>query len=145
MAFIRKTEELPNKKNSVKASSVLIFSLKDYHKSRFINQQVSSFENDDPNLTTITYNNNNNNNNYVTNNNSMIKQDINKTTIEDISKNGETLPTTTRFFNDAELKKLIKETKSDKCQNDIEKKTGIKKILNAYIKQKEIDKYRLNY
>lgn len=108
------TESLNNKKTMVKATSIMSFSVEDYHQSRGdTSGQVSSFVNEDELI-------------------DMQNGDNLRDKNQNIIMNGQ---------RSNEFKNILIKAKADKCQNETEKKNAIKKILNDYSKEKEIDNY----
>ena len=113
VAHLTSTESLNKKKTHIKATSILAFAVEDYHVNKD-NEDDESAENKEEEIEeeVKTVNNTNNTNNNNINNNPI-----------------------------KEFKSYMTKHKADKAKSELEKRNAFKKIVNDYIKEREIHNY----
>lgn len=122
VAHLTSTESLNKKKTHIKAVSILAFAVEDYH----VNKDNDDNDNDSNNNS----NNGDNGVDMVNDNDNEIK------TINNTNNNVNHSSTPMKDF-----KTFVTKHKADKAKSEVEKRNAFKKIVNDYIKEREIHNY----
>ena len=118
VAHLTSTESLNKKKTHIKAVSILAFAVEDYHVNK------DNDDDDDNDNDNGDDNGSNNCDNEISNNNVNTINNVNTGSIPM-----------------KDFKTFVTKHKADKAKSEVEKRNAFKKIVNDYIKEREIHNY----